>query len=71
MQYNSFENTVGKGEVTSNFSFTRSVFYPVGELSTIFIKLKIVVCKHFQFESLKFVVWERVKSLSYTSSASD
>ena len=27
--------------VTSNFSFPRSVFYPFGELSTIFIKFKI------------------------------
>ena len=33
--------------VTSNFSFSHSVFYPLGELSTIFIKLKIVVCKLF------------------------
>ena len=35
--------------VTSNFSFSRSVFYPFGELSAIFIKLEIVVCKLFQF----------------------
>ena len=35
--------------VTSNFSFSNSVFYPFGELSAIFIKLKIVVCKLFQF----------------------
>ena len=35
--------------VTSNFSFSHSVFYPFGELYTIFIKLKIVVCKLFQF----------------------
>ena len=33
--------------ITSNFSFSHSVFYPLGELSTIFIKLKIVVCKLF------------------------
>ena len=36
--------------VTSNFSFSHSVFYPFGKLSIIFIKLKIVVCKLFQFE---------------------
>ena len=36
--------------VTSNFSFTYSVFYPFRELSAIFIKFKIVVCKLFQFE---------------------
>ena len=35
--------------VTSNFSFSHSVFYPLGELSTIFIKFKIVVCELFQF----------------------
>ena len=34
--------------VTSNFSFSHSVFYPFGELSTIFIKLKIIVCKVFE-----------------------
>ena len=49
--------------VTSNFSFSRSVFYPFGELSAIFIKSEIVVCKVFQFgKGLKFFVWERVKS---------
>ena len=35
--------------VTSNFSFSHSVFYPFGELSAFFIELKIVVCKLFQF----------------------
>ena len=34
---------------TSNFSFSHSVFYPFGELSAIFIKFEIVVCKLFQF----------------------
>ena len=34
--------------VTSNFSFTPSVFYPFRELSAIF-KFKIVVCTLFQF----------------------
>ena len=37
-----------------------SVFYPWGELSAILIKVKIVVCRLFEFGSLKFVVWERV-----------
>ena len=43
--------------VTSNFSFSHSVFCPVRELSTIFlIKLKIV-CKVFRVrESQRFVV---------------
>ena len=47
--------------LTSNFSFSHSVFYPFREHSTIFIKFEIVVCKLFKFQrSLKFVVWERV-----------
>ena len=40
--------------VTSNFSISHSVF---GECSAIFIKLKIVICKLFQFG--------RVKNLSF------
>ena len=35
--------------VTSNFSFSHSVFYPVGKLSDILIKFEIVVCKHLMF----------------------
>ena len=35
--------------VTSNFSFSHSVFYLFGGLSAIFNKLEIVVCKLFQF----------------------
>ena len=35
--------------VTSNFSFSYSVFYPRGELSAIFIKFEIVVYELFQF----------------------
>ena len=35
--------------VTSNFSFSHSVFYTFWELSAIFIKLKIFICKLFQF----------------------
>ena len=38
--------------VISNFSFYHSVFYPFGELSTIFIKFGIVACKVFQSESV-------------------
>ena len=47
--------------VTSNFSFFHSVFFPFGELSTIFIKFEIVVCKLI-WKNIKFVVRERVKS---------
>ena len=35
--------------VTSNFSFSHSVFYPFGELPAIFIKFNILVSKLFQF----------------------
>ena len=38
--------------VTSNFSFSHSVFFPLWELSAIFIKFEIVVCKPFQFGSV-------------------
>ena len=30
--------------ITTNFSFSHSVFYPVGELSAIFIRFEIVSC---------------------------
>ena len=36
--------------VTSNFSFSHSVFHPFGELPAIFIEFEIVICKLFQFE---------------------
>ena len=61
----SFFNTLCEKEkllVTSNFSFSHSVFYPFGELTTIFMKFKIVVCKLSVWKSLKYVVWERVES---------
>ena len=35
--------------VTSNFSFSYSVFNPFGKLPTIFIKFTVVVCRVFQF----------------------
>ena len=41
--------------VTSNFSFSHSVFYPFGELSVVFIKFEIVVSRLFKFKkSLNF-----------------
>ena len=39
--------------VTSNFFFSHIVFYPFVEISAIFIKLEIVVCKLFQFGPVK------------------
>ena len=46
--------------VTSNFSFSHIFFNPFGKLSAIFIKLEIVVCKLLDWNSQKFVGWERV-----------
>ena len=43
--------------VTSNFSFSNSVFYSLVELSALFIQFEIVVCKLFQFG--------RVQNLSF------
>ena len=66
MQYKSFQNTVGKGEIARNEQFLLfpQCFFPLLENYlpfSFFIKLRIVVCKLCQFGSLKFVVWERVK----------
>ena len=50
--------------ITSNFSFSHHVFYPFGELSAIFIKSKVVVCKLFLvWKGLELVVWEWVNSV--------
>ena len=49
LHYKSFENTVTSTSLS--------------KLSTIFIKSRIVVCKLFNFEVLKFVVWKRVKKI--------
>ena len=55
LQYKPLENTVGKGEIARNgiFSFSHSVSYPFGELSAIFIKIEIVVCKLFRLKHSK------------------
>ena len=55
-----FWNTVGKEEIVSQraiFSFSYSVFYPLVELSAIFIIPKIVVCKLFNLFSNKPCVY--------------
>ena len=51
LQYKSFENTAGKGEIACNeqFLLSHGVFYPFEQLSSIFIKFEIVVCRLFQF----------------------
>ena len=49
--YKSFEITVGKGEIAryEQFLLFLQCFLPFWRLSAFFIKLKIVVCKLFQF----------------------
>ena len=48
--------------VTSNFSFSHSVFYPSKDLPVISIKFQIVVCNLLLvWKGLNLVVWERVK----------
>ena len=54
LQCKSFKKMWGNKKllVISSFSFSHSVFYPIRELSAIFIEFKIVVCKlfhHFTF----------------------
>ena len=53
--------------IMSNLSFSRSVYYPFRELSAIFIKSEIVICKLSIWNSLKFVVWEflRIKKKAF------
>ena len=54
--------------ITSSFSFSHSVFYPFGELSAIFIKFEIVVCKLFQSGLVRNIaVWESVICFTYLS----
>ena len=62
LQYNSFENTMVKGEIACiNFSYTFSVFYSFAELSAIFIKFESVIYKLFQFGPVRnTVLWEMV-----------
>ena len=51
--------------VTSNFSFSHSVFYQLREISAFFNRYEIAICKLFWvWKSLKFVVWERVEKIT-------
>ena len=53
--------------VTSNFSFSRSVFHLFEEPSAIFNKNEIVVCKLSIWTSLKFVVWKELTHYQMTN----
>ena len=54
LQYKSFWKHWEKEKllVTSNFSFSHSVFYLSGELPDVFINFKIVDCKFFELGSV-------------------
>ena len=43
--------------LTSNFSFSHSVFYPFEEFSTIFIKFEVVVCILSQFARVQNLLY--------------
>ena len=57
LHHRSFENTVGKVKekflLMSNCSFSYSIVYPSGELSEVYMNIKIVVCKPSQFERVQ------------------
>ena len=58
-----FENTVGNEEIAryEQFLVFLRCFYHFEELSAIFTKFDIVICKLSFWKSLKSVVWETVK----------
>ena len=57
--------TLGKGEIARNehFLLYSQCFYPFGELTTIFMKSEIYVCKPRVWKSPKFVVWVKCGSV--------
>ena len=61
--YYSFQNTVGK--VTSNFSFSHSVFYPFCQTFCPFsLHLNSCLQTFLVWKGLKFVAWERFNAIS-------
>ena len=57
--------------VTSNFSFSRSVFYLFGELAAIFIKSKIVLCQSFEYGRVKYLSFGKGLSFDFSTSIFD
>ena len=58
VQQKSLENTVGKGEIAryEQFLLFPQCFLLFGEISTFFIKSKIIVCKLFQFGRVIIII---------------
>ena len=54
--------------VTSNFSFSRSVFYLFGELAAIFIKSKIVLCQSFEYGRVKYLSFGKGLRFDFSTS---
>ena len=52
--------------VMNNFTFSHSVFYPFGKLSTIFTEFENVVCKLFQFGQYKMMSFGKALIDQYT-----
>ena len=69
LQFKSFENTAGKGEIARNEQYLLfpQCFLPLGELSAIFIKisLKLSSANSFSLEDSKIVFWETDNFLPY------
>ena len=67
LQYKSFENTMGKGELTRYeqfLLFPLCFLLPFGGVSAFFFEFKIVVCKLLQDrKNINFVIWERVECI--------
>ena len=63
-----FENTVGKGKmlVTSIFSFSLNVFYPIKNRNY-FTNISFVVCKWFEFGQVRELSFGKELTLSQTS----
>ena len=57
--------------VTSNFSFSHSVFYSFGELSAIFTKFRLVICKLFQFGRVQYLLCGKGLIATFQLSSAD
>ena len=61
-----FENTLRKGEIDKNSPFLTVFSNLLENFAPFSSKLKLSAANSFNLESLKFVVWKRVKSLYET-----
>ena len=61
LKYNSFETLWEKEKllISSNFSSSHSVFYPLEQLSAIFLESKIFVCLLFHFGTVQNLLFRK------------